>query len=525
MLQSYSAFYVLGIGAAISGAWYLGRRAGLDPARWALALAVTMVAGIIGSRMLHFDLVIDGFGDRTILGGLIGGALAFLAIRRSLGLNARSADVLAVALPLGHGLGRIGCHLIGCCFGRPTHMPWAASYGPGTEAYDAHLAAGLVPEGAFPAILVHPVPLYEAAVQLVLAILAWRFANRFRRPGSVLLAVVGVYGAARFLLEGFRLEAWLQPGISSLQWLVALLAGVSLFWLWWRERGVKPIASDRLAEAALGALAAVPPLFFLVRGEAFTPIELVVVAAALAMATPWTLTRIRRLTATMAMAGAMPAVAGIILIQAVGHGSGERSGYTTLGASGSAGSYVESCGGARQVSAAGASITRTSPSGVESWVVTRAHGFVGSDEEVSMAGGGLSVAGEGPWLGAGIGFIAGSLTVDGTREPIFPTAHLRLGRLDRVFLEGRLAEHEPVGAPIPLVSVGIGFGLGRGENRVGLGVGGSGFYGTGRLVSQGWELEPFLAFGDAETYQGGIAIRKRLGVGAQAASLPAPIER
>jgi hypothetical protein len=171
---------------------------------------------------------------------------------------------------------------------------------------------------------------------------------------------------------------------------------------------------------------------------------------------------------------------------------------------------VESCGGARRVNAGGISIAHTAPSGAESWVVTKAQGFVGSDEELDIAGAGLSVAAEGPWLGAGIGLLAGSLAVDGSTETVFPTAHLRLGRRESVFLEARLAEHEPVGIPIPAISLGLGIGIGGGST-VGLGVGGSGFYGTGLFRADGWEFEPFVAAGDSETYQLGVAIRKRLG--------------
>ncbi len=34
-------------------------------------------------------------------------------------------DVFAPGIALGHVIGRLGCLFAGCCFGRPTDMPWA----------------------------------------------------------------------------------------------------------------------------------------------------------------------------------------------------------------------------------------------------------------------------------------------------------------------------------------------------------------------------------------------------------------
>jgi phosphatidylglycerol---prolipoprotein diacylglyceryl transferase len=513
MIHAYPVLYALGFGVAAVVAWRSGRRQGIDPGRWAQVLAITAVAGVVGSRVLHFDLLIGGFGDRTFLGGLVGGGLAFLAGSRLLGVDPRGADALAVAVPLGHAVGRLGCFVAGCCFGRPTTLPWGV-----------HVHSDLA--GHAPADLaVHPVQLYEAGVQLALAGLAWRFASRFRRPGSVFLAVAGAYAAARAFLEGYRFDAWSQPGVITTQWLVALLAGAAIGSLMWRERGGRAPAwtGSGRGQAVVIALAAVPPLLFLARGEAFTHVELLVVGAAAVVSLPWALARIRGMAAGVAVAGAMPALAGLFAFQAVADTTLERRAYTTVGMSGTTGSYVESCGGARRVNAAGVSIARATPAGEETWVVTRAHGFLGTDADFDIAGGGASIAAETPWFGAGIGLLAGSLTFDGSRESVFPTAHVRVGRREGLFLDARLAEHEPAGVPIPGVTVGLGLGIGGGSTA-GVGIGGTGFYGTGVFVRDGWEVEPFLAMGNAETYQLGLAVRKRLGEIRPVQVAPAPGE-
>lgn len=64
-------------------------------------------------------------GGFVFYGGLIG-ALIFLAIFRSIDrkLNFRVLSPMLPALVLGHAIGRIGCFLAGCCFGRPTDHFW-----------------------------------------------------------------------------------------------------------------------------------------------------------------------------------------------------------------------------------------------------------------------------------------------------------------------------------------------------------------------------------------------------------------
>ena len=38
------------------------------------------------------------------------------------------ADIFAPGLALGHGIGRLGCFAAGCCWGKPTHLPWAVTF-------------------------------------------------------------------------------------------------------------------------------------------------------------------------------------------------------------------------------------------------------------------------------------------------------------------------------------------------------------------------------------------------------------
>ena len=64
------------------------------------------------------------FGDgKTVIGAIAGGFLAVEFAKRRLGVRARTGDAYAVALPVGVGIGRFGCAIAGCCYGRPSDGP------------------------------------------------------------------------------------------------------------------------------------------------------------------------------------------------------------------------------------------------------------------------------------------------------------------------------------------------------------------------------------------------------------------
>jgi phosphatidylglycerol:prolipoprotein diacylglycerol transferase len=58
----------------------------------------------------------------VFFGGLVGAVLSGWIFARWRGLSfTRGADYFAVAVPIGHAIGRIGCFVTGCCAGHPPH--------------------------------------------------------------------------------------------------------------------------------------------------------------------------------------------------------------------------------------------------------------------------------------------------------------------------------------------------------------------------------------------------------------------
>ena len=165
----------------------------------------TIVAGLIGARAAYV-LTNFGFyshnlsdifkiweGGLVYYGGLIAGLAAVIIFVR---LNPKIdfwdlSDIMAPALSLGHVFGRIGCLLAGCCYGKPTALPWAVRF-TNPES--------LAPTG----VCLHPTQIYEVLSNLMIFLALDRFNRTGHKKGQTIFAYVFLYGIMRFIMEFFR---------------------------------------------------------------------------------------------------------------------------------------------------------------------------------------------------------------------------------------------------------------------------------------------------------------------------------
>nr|GFB25822.1 hypothetical protein [Tanacetum cinerariifolium] len=121
------------------------------------------------ARLRLAQLAAAGGGRHASAGaGLSARGAAFslvsvLALRRALGFRGWAVlDAFAGPLCWALAVQSVGCVLVGCCWGEPTVTgTWGFTYGPGTPAYVAQLAQGLLPAGAPHALPVVPTQLYH----------------------------------------------------------------------------------------------------------------------------------------------------------------------------------------------------------------------------------------------------------------------------------------------------------------------------------------------------------------------------
>jgi phosphatidylglycerol---prolipoprotein diacylglyceryl transferase len=221
-----------------------------------LGLAVARAGG---ERLVAFDVLAAGLF--AVVGGLGGGVALYVAVHRSLFIAdpsllqrpglvfyggligggaaaalycriydvplGRLADAAAPGLALGHAVGRIGCLLAGCCYGRVV----APSFPLAVE-----LAGGWR----------HPVQLYEAAGLVAIAGLTALLPRKHN--GAIFVVYLGAYGLLRLAMERFRGDDFergsIIRGASTSQALAAamLVTSVALFCLLQRRLNRKGAA-------------------------------------------------------------------------------------------------------------------------------------------------------------------------------------------------------------------------------------------------------------------------------------------
>ncbi|MFN0117091.1 MAG: prolipoprotein diacylglyceryl transferase [Elusimicrobiota bacterium] len=169
-------------------------------------LLVGIVAfGLLGARVFyylttgHLELKTDPLSFFKIWeGGLVfyGGfifVLLFLAIFSRLKKLPflKIADAFVPGLFLGHALGRLGCFGSGCCYGKPSELPWAVMF-KNIEA----LAPSFV--------RLHPTQLYEFFLNLIFFALAAVLSRRLKKTGLLSVFYLLGYALVRFTVEIFR---------------------------------------------------------------------------------------------------------------------------------------------------------------------------------------------------------------------------------------------------------------------------------------------------------------------------------
>jgi phosphatidylglycerol:prolipoprotein diacylglycerol transferase len=236
-INTYGVFLALAFLCAILITVKLAERDGLPRDRIYDLCLWMLLASLIGSKILMLftepeyrdnpmQLVSLDFlrSGGVFYGGLIGAVLAgyFLMKRYRLPWW-KTADACAPGIAVGNFFGRQGCFAAGCCWGKPTTLPWGVKF---SEL--GHEITG-VPIDTY----LHPTQLYESfAMLLVFLFLLWLHKHK-RFNGQVVLAYALLYSAIRFAIEFVRddprgdiLGLTSLTGLSTSQ-LISIVVGIS----------------------------------------------------------------------------------------------------------------------------------------------------------------------------------------------------------------------------------------------------------------------------------------------------------
>ena len=129
-------------------------------------------------------------------GGLAAGLVfALWYMRRHRIPTFKTADLIAPAIALGHGFGRIGCFAAGCCYGRACASPFGVTF---TSSY-AHNLTGIPINTP-----IHPVQLYESLLNFINFGILFLILRRKRFDGQVFAFYILNYSVIRYITEFFR---------------------------------------------------------------------------------------------------------------------------------------------------------------------------------------------------------------------------------------------------------------------------------------------------------------------------------
>jgi phosphatidylglycerol:prolipoprotein diacylglycerol transferase len=554
----YQIFYT----AAFLVAWvilvYQGYRRKFPMVTWILILASIRLAMVTGTRLFGWtpgewqymieNHVLLPVTQKTMFGGFLLGAVAYLGASRLLRFRHNAWDTVAYALPSAVAVQSAGCFFYGCCYGTASSLPWAVRYPVMSLAHYHQFEAGLIKYGDTLSLPVHPVQLYETAGALLVVLLVFLFRRRWKARGSLLISSVFFFSVIRFLMEFFRdplsnkTGGEMLLGLKAVQWEYLSAAVLTALLLLLREKKYRPASMEvQSPEPAintqLGLLLTLLLAFILLRNW-FTLPEAVALNIAILPALLLTGVEVYRKFPTLKprWAYALLLLMPLLLMsqtlpqpQADTTQAREYVRYKTIGGGYSGGSYTtertsytgSGCGRVtdtkyyhQKYSSGTVGYSQTRMTHDRSEILTFGGGITaGSFTEKYLEGGStingtlIDVNGfiryDINWIGIGAGLHAGNLfynrgdsfrenvdiTTSHFQTPVFPSAYIRVGPQKFFFADLHIADNFPSSAPGLSFLTGIGTGLGL-RNGLLLRAGAS------FIDENAWYVSAYLPIGD-----------------------------
>jgi phosphatidylglycerol:prolipoprotein diacylglycerol transferase len=201
------------------------------------AALVGIPSGVIISRLLHvvdrLDLylqnpgLIFGFEGLTIYGAVLGATLGIWIYSKFSHFRfGYFADLVVPGLISAQAVGRVGCILNGCCYGKETSLPWGVVY-THPESY--------APLG----VAVHPTQLYEIIYLLIIFGVILKLRGRFKPDGSLFLIYLSIYSLWRVGIDFLREGTPFILGLHQAQVIGIIVLAIAIPILALRTRWVK----------------------------------------------------------------------------------------------------------------------------------------------------------------------------------------------------------------------------------------------------------------------------------------------
>lgn len=156
------------------------------------------IFGVIGARIFYIienfpyylnnplEIIMLQHGGLSWFGGLILGVLTGTIYIKKKRLNIlKTLDLVIPFVALGQAIGRVGCLLNGCCYGRESR------FGIYFPVHNAFLI---------------PTQLYSSLILILIFVILRLFQDKKHKDGQIFFTYIFLYSAGRFFIEFWRAE-------------------------------------------------------------------------------------------------------------------------------------------------------------------------------------------------------------------------------------------------------------------------------------------------------------------------------
>lgn len=174
------------------------KKSGLPPDKVIDLVILLLISGVIGARLLHvvinlkyylsdpIEIIMIHHGGSAWQGGLVlGGFAGIMFFRKNKFAIMDTCDIVIPYVALSQSIGRIGCFLNGCCYGKPTNSFLGVVF-PGKD------------------LPVHPVQIYNSLNLVIIFLVLRGMQSKKIFQGQIFLMYFLLSSFTRFFIDFLR---------------------------------------------------------------------------------------------------------------------------------------------------------------------------------------------------------------------------------------------------------------------------------------------------------------------------------
>lgn len=220
-VHGYGLMIGIGFLAAVFVGSYLAKKSGLSDNDFVNMAMFVLIIGFLGGKLLHVivefrafledPLSVIGSEGFVVYGGIITGIATIYAYCRIKKLEfIRYIDLFAASVPINQALGRIGCLLAGCCYGKRTTSGFSLVF---PERCCAPAGVPLLPTQ----------PIMAAGNFVIFSVLVVLWLRGYdKKKGLMTSLYLIMYSVGRFFIEFLRDDERGSVGVLSTSQFISL---------------------------------------------------------------------------------------------------------------------------------------------------------------------------------------------------------------------------------------------------------------------------------------------------------------